>query len=358
MPTGLCRIDSHLPAERLKPMKKIIVFGSNILDMFFEVPDFSFFSQSGAGAEDAMHFRTHQQSPGGKGANQAVAAAKAGGKVRFYGALGKGAHARFIMENFKAHGIDTKGIIHTDEPTGCAAIFTKPDGKHKIIVSQGANGLAKASQISDNQLNSQTILLLQAEMNAAENQKLMQRGKAAGAQVVLNVAPAKPQSAKTLACVDYLIVNEPEAEALAKHLDITAPSAQAAARKIADKFKLTCIVTLGENGSTAFRAGVAEPLHTPALAIKVKDTVGAGDAFAGAFAAALAKDAPLEIALRHAAVAGSLACRKFGAQSALPTEAEILAALPKLKGAAMKLSAVTAKRPDTRPSVPKNKLSV
>lgn len=310
-------------------MKNIIVFGSNILDMFFEVPDFNFFTARGA--EDALHFKTHKQAPGGKGANQAVAAAMAGAKVKFYGALGKGAHARYIMENFEAHGIDTKGIAHTDEPTGCAVILTKPDGKHKIIVSQGANGLAKADQIPRSALNSNTILLLQAEMNPAENLKLMQRGKAAGAQVILNVAPAKPQSPKTLACVDYLIVNEPEAEALAKHLSLSAKNAATAGRRIADKFKLACIVTLGEKGSLAFTPGAKEPLHTPALAIKVKDTVGAGDAFAGAFAAALAKDLPMAEALRHAAVAGSLACRKFGAQAALPKASEIRAALPKLK---------------------------
>lgn len=340
-------------------MKKIIVFGSNILDMFFEVPDFSFFSQTGAGAEDAMHFRTHKQAPGGKGANQAVAAAKAGAKVRFYGALGKGAHARFIVENFKAHGINTKGIIQTDEPTGCAAIFTKPDGKHKIIVSQGANGLARSSQVPDTALNKQTILLLQAEMNPTENQKLMERGKAAGATVVLNVAPAKPQSTKVMRCVDYLIVNEPEAESLAHQLGIVARDALDAAQRLAQKFKLTAIVTLGEKGSAAYLPNAIEPIRTPALAIKVKDTVGAGDAFAGAFAAALAKQEPLTVALRHAAVAGSLACRKFGAQAALPTEAEILAALPKLQGQSQLQAAAEsiASRPARRIAKPGQKLT-
>jgi len=312
-------------------MKSIIVFGSNILDMFFEVRDFSFFSQSGVGAEDALHFRTHKQEPGGKGANQAVAAAKAGAKVKFYGALGKGAHARFILDNFRSHKINTRGIIQTDEPTGCAAIFTKPDGKHKIIVSQGANGEARADQIPDSVLNARTILLLQAELNPVENQKLMQRGKKAGAQIILNIAPAKPIDAKTLACVDYLIVNEPEAEALAQHLEIDASDLAQAAQTIAKRFSLMCIVTLGEKGSLAFSSEMENPIHTPALAIKVKDTVGAGDAFAGAFAAALAKELSPEIALRHAAVAGSLACRNFGAQTALPTEEEIIAALPKLK---------------------------
>lgn len=312
-------------------MKQVVVFGSNILDMFFEIQDFGFFTKTGADAEDALHFRTHKQAPGGKGANQAVAAAKAGAKVRFYGALGKGAHARFILDNFEAHRIDTRGIIQTDEPTGCAAIFTKPDGKHKIIVSQGANGLARADQVPDSALGPRTILLLQAELNPAENQKLMIRGKARGAQIILNVAPAKPVAPKTLACVDYLIVNEPEAQALARHLGLSAHDLNGAARSIAGKFDLMCIVTLGERGSVAFSPSMKEPCYTPALAIKVRDTVGAGDAFAGAFAAALAEGLPPETALRHAAVAGSLACRKIGAQEALPSKRDIMAALPKLK---------------------------
>lgn len=312
-------------------MKQIVVFGSNILDMFFAMPDFGFFTATGPDAEDALHFKTHQQAPGGKGANQAIAAAKAGAKVRFFGALGKGAHARYILDNFQAHGIDTSGIIQTDAPTGCAVILTKPDGKHKIIVSQGANGLARAAQIPDKILGPKTVLLLQAEMNASENQKLMQRGKKLGAQIILNVAPAKPINATTMACVDYLIVNEPEAEALARNLGIIAADLRGAAQKIAKKFNLMCIVTLGERGSIAYSPAASKPLHTPALAIKAKDTVGAGDAFAGAFAAALAKDLPVVLALRHAAVAGSLACTKIGAQSALPTAAAIARALPKLK---------------------------
>ena len=312
-------------------MKRVVVFGSNILDCFFEVQDFNFFIQTGVGAEDALHFRTHKQAPGGKGANQAVAAARAGAKVKFYGALGKGAHARFILDNFRSYKIDTKGIIQTDEPTGMAAIFTKPDGKHKIIVSQGANGLARASQIPDSVLNKDTILLLQAEMNPTQNEGLIKRGKERGAQVILNVAPAKSMSKKTLNNVDYLIVNEPEAEALAKHLGLDAQNMKTAAQTIANTFKLMCIVTLGEKGSLAYTPSSKEPIHTPALPIKPKDTVGAGDAFAGAFAAALASGIEPKIALQHAAVAGSLACTRMGAQAALPSGAEIKRALPKLK---------------------------
>jgi ribokinase len=315
-------------------MKHVIVFGSNILDMYFEIHDFGFFSDTGIGAEDALHFRTHKQAPGGKGANQAIAAAKAGAKVKFFGALGKGAHARFILDNFEAFGIGTKGIIQTDEPTGCATIFTKPNGKHKIIVSQGANQLARARQVPNSLLGKGTVLLLQAELNPTENQKLMLRAKARGAIIILNVAPAKPIAPKSLACVDYLVLNEPEAQVIAKSLGMPAEDLKSFARAMANKFKLMCIVTLGERGSIATSPDEDELIHTPALAIRVRDTVGAGDAFAGAFAAAIVKGLSADEALRYAAVAGSLACRKFGAQSALPTEKEIVRALPRLKKAA------------------------
>ena len=313
-------------------MKRVIVFGSNILDMFFEMQDFGFFTATGPGSEDAKHFKTHQQAPGGKGANQAVAAAMAGAKVEFYGAVGKGAHGRYILDNFRDHKISTKGIIQTEAPTGAAVILTKPDGKHKIIVSHGANLFAKQSQIPDSALGPKTILLLQAELDATENQKLMERGKKSGATVILNLAPARPISKKALANIDYLIVNEPEAEALATHLGIKATNAAEVPKLIANAFNLMCIVTLGERGSLAYAKDMVNPLHVPALAVKAKDTVGAGDAYAGAFAAALANDLPIETALRHAAVAGSLACTKMGAQSALPTKAQIDRAVPKLPG--------------------------
>jgi ribokinase len=303
--------------------KKVVIFGSCNLDMFFDVPNMEFFTNTGVGAEDALHFATHKQAPGGKGANQAVAAAKAGAKVHFFGAVGKGAHGRFVLENFRSVGIATKGVQVMNEPTGVAVIFNKPDGRHKLVVSHGANRLAKQKSVPDSMLGKNTILLFQAETEMKENAALMVRGHKAGATVILNVAPACEVPPKALKCVDYLILNQPEAEVVATSLGLDARDLNVFAKAMAEKFDLMCVITLGELGLMAMKKGDEKPLHVPSLAIKAIDTIGAGDAFCGAFAAALADGKTEEEALRHGAVAGSLACTRVGAQTALPSVREI-----------------------------------
>lgn len=147
--------------------------------------------------------------------------------------------------------------------------------------------------------------------------------------MIYNIAPAAKIPAKVLAQVDYLILNRPEAEVVASNLGLSAKNLPLFAKTMAGKFDLACIITLGENGLIASR-GEETPLKIPALSIKVIDSVGAGDAFVGAFAVALAEGLPFETALRHGAVGGSLACTRVGAQTALPTKREILKNLPKL----------------------------
>lgn len=301
----------------------IIVFGSNILDQFFELQNLDLFTNPHG--EDALHLPTHTEAPGGKGANQAVAAAKAGGQVRFFGAVGDGGHGRALIQNFQNHGINTTGILLSqNHPTGVASILNMPGGKHKIVVSQGANADARASQIPDEILNDKALLLLQAELNSKENESLMKRAKSKGAKIVLNIAPANPVSAEALQCVDYLVVNEAEAEATAKNLGIVYKNAEQIASVFAQKFNLVAIVTLGDKGAVAVSpANVKEALFVPTLKIKAVDSVGAGDAFCGALAAAIDKNMSLADALKRASVAGALACTKIGAQSALPTGSEI-----------------------------------
>jgi len=301
----------------------IIVFGSNILDEFFEMQSLDIFTNKSG--EDALHLPTHTEAPGGKGANQAVAAAKAGGDVRFFGAVGDGGHGRALIQNFQNHGINTTGILLSqNHPTGVAAIFNLPGGKHKIVVSQGANADAKQSQVPDELLTSKTLLLLQAELNPVENEGLMKRASAAGARIILNIAPAKPVSEGALKCVDYLVVNEAEAEATMKNLGVSYVDAHNAALYLAKRFNLHAIITLGEKGALAIApSDLTKSIQVPTLAIKAVDSVGAGDAFCGALAAAVDKNMPFADCLRRAAVAGALACTKIGAQSALPSAAEI-----------------------------------
>lgn len=310
--------------------KKVVVFGSCNLDMFFNVSNMGFFVNTDVGAEDALHFHTHKQAPGGKGANQAVASAKAGAKVHFYGAVGRGAHGRYLIENFKTVGINTKGVLETDEPTGVAVIFNKPDGSHKIVVSHGANMLAKSSQVPDGLLNKNSFLVFQTETDLKENSKLMKRGKKGGAKIIYNVAPAAPLPPKDLLNIDYLILNKPEAEVIARSAGMGAENLPLFAKAMAKKFNLMCIVTLGKMGVMAVLPHSDETIMVPSLPIKAIDTVGAGDAFVGAFAAALADDIDPVTALAHGAVAGSLACTRVGAQSALPTAREIKKHVAKL----------------------------
>jgi len=325
-------------------VKKVIVFGSCILDMFFDVPDMGFFVSTGVGAEDALHFATHQQASGGKGANQAAAAAKAGAKVSFYGAVGEGAHARYLLESLRDLKVNISGVARTKAPTGVAVIFNKPDGSHKVVVSHGANRLMKHSQVPDSKLNSNTICIFQAEADLKQNSTLMGRASKAGATVVLNVAPASNIPAKTLSYVDYLIVNRAEAETLAEHLGMAADDLGTFAEAMTRKFDLTIFITLGENGVLAAWRDGDHPVTVPSLKIKAVDTIGAGDAFVGAFVAALAEGADDELALRHGVVAGSLACTRIGAQSALPTAKEITKHLGKLGGKAEAKPASTKRR--------------
>jgi ribokinase len=300
----------------------IVVFGSNILDQFFELPDLDFFKNDRG--EDAIHLHGHTEAPGGKGANQAVAAALAGADVRFFGAVGEGGHGRALIKNFQSHGINTNGILLTETPTGVASIMNLPGGKHRIVVSQGANVLAKQSQVADELLQQKPTLLLQAELNPTENEGLILRAANFGCRIILNIAPAKPLSRAALEKLSYLIVNEAEAEATCKHLGLSTGKGEEMAVTLATALQLTAIVTMGEKGAVAVeKNNLARIIAVPALSITAVDSVGAGDAFCGAFAEAIDRGDTFENALRRGAVAGSLACTKVGAQTALPNKLEI-----------------------------------
>ena len=294
----------------------IIVFGSNVLDMFFETADLP-------AHDTALHLETHIEAPGGKGANQAVAAARAGAKVKFFGTLGEGGHGRQMYKNLGANGIDVSGItITTEAPSAVAAIFVdKADGTHKVIVSQGANRLARQDSIKDDDLTSQTTLLLQGELAIAETEKLISRAKQKGGKVIINLAPVVPISKEALQDTDILIVNEHEAETLGRQHGLEVEDKPALGKAFYEKFKLTTIITMGGKGAICCQENGY--IVVPTLSIKPVDTIGAGDAFSGFLAAAIDQGLDFEQALIRASIAGALTCTKIGAQSALPTDEEI-----------------------------------
>ena len=293
----------------------IIVFGSNVLDMFFHTANLP-------EHDTAVHLDSHMEAPGGKGANQAVAAARAGAKVRFFGALGEGGHGRQMYKNLALNNIDVSGIEFTETPSAVAAIFVDPnDGTHRVIVSQGANKLARQDQIKDEDLGPQTILLLQGELALTETEQLIKRGKAKEAKVIVNLAPIAPLSLDALEDVDVLIVNEHEAEGLGKLHGWETLDKTAFGKELSKKFKLTVIMTLGSKGTMCIQD--EEVSYVSTLKIQPVDTIGAGDAFCGYFAAGIDHGLSLEESLKRGSIAGALTCTKVGAQSALPYAAEI-----------------------------------
>lgn len=259
--------------------------------------------------------------PGGKGANQALAAARAGSAVRMIGRVGRDGFADLALADLKAAGIDLSAMERDALPTGCALIPVDRAGGNLIIVASGANRAAAEGQVADAVLGPETVVMLQMEVPLADNWRLVERAKRRGARIVLNCAPAAPVPRAALAALDWLVVNESEAELLARDLSLSATDARSAGAAISKTAGTTVIVTLGGEGAVAFAGAAAWTIGT--LPITPVDTTAAGDAFVGAFAAATDSGADLPTALHRAGVAGGLACTIAGAQPSLPMKAAI-----------------------------------
>lgn len=301
----------------------IVVFGSNVLDLFFDMADLP-------PKDTAAHLDSHIEAPGGKGANQAVAAARAGADVRFFGAVGDGGHGRQMYKNLATNKVDVSGLeVLEGIPSGLATIFVDDaDGTHRVVVSQGANKRARQETIPDKLLTKDTIVLVQGELSMKETEALIARAHKRGARSVINLAPASAISAQALHDLDIIIVNEHEAELLGQQHGIDAADKFSFATALYNRFNLTTIVTMGPEG--AICCGPEGLMTVSSLKVKAVDTIGAGDAFVGYLCAALDQKLPLMEALKHAAVAGSLACTKVGAQIALPLADEIPAYLDQI----------------------------
>src|SRR2546430_7943498 len=257
----------------------VIVFGSINLDLVTRVARFPAPGET-IGAES---FATH---PGGKGANQALAAARAGASVRLYGAVGTDAFADTALALLTVGGVDLEGVKRAAAQTGTATILVDADGENCIAVAAGANALADPQAVPDGVLTSGTVLVLQHEVPDQANAVLIARAHRAGARIVLNAAPVRPLSIELLLQIDVLIVNALEAAALAAQHGWPATAqafAEAAIAVAAPNFAV--IVTLGKEGALA--ASRAGAVRVRARGVEVVDTTGAGDAFVGVFAAAI-----------------------------------------------------------------------
>jgi ribokinase len=310
----------------------ITVFGSINVDLVTRVDAHPRPGETIAGSD-------YRLIPGGKGANQALAAARAGASVRLIGAVGTDAFAAVALSELGPGGVDLAGVARRQTPTGLALIVVDATGENTIVVAAGANRTVAAADADAVTFGKDDTLLLQLEVPYAEGRKLALRARAAGSRVILSVAPFRPLSVEDAAPASVLIMNEHEAAALAGHVGLTAGSDAENAVGLAKIFGRTVIATLGADGAIAAEGGgtlgtegaiAAEDgtvLRVPALAVTPVDTTGAGDTFAGVLAVRLDAGATLGDAMAYAAAAGSLSTTREGAQPSFPMRAEIDAAL-------------------------------
>ena len=295
-------------------MPVIVVFGSLNVDLTVPVTHLPEPGETVLGPG-------YQMVPGGKGANQALAAARAGAKVAMVGRVGRDSFADVALSELGAGGVDISRVERDEQPTGCALICVDTKGQNQIVLATGANAAALERQVPEEWLTPESIVVMQMEVWPAQNWTLVARAASRGARVLLNAAPAGPIPGIALAALDWLIVNETEAVAVAAGLGLGRLEARAAAAAIAGAADITCIVTLGADGALAFEPKAA--WQVKAMEISPIDTTAAGDAFVGAFAAATVGGASLPEALQMASVAGGLACLTRGAQSSLPLRGAI-----------------------------------
>ena len=290
----------------------IIVFGSANVDLVMTLPSLP------APGETVLT-ESYRTVPGGKGANQALAARRAGAKTIFAGAVGDDSYAQLALSFLRSEGVDLSIMKTSDRPTGCAVVLVDDKGENAIGVASGANLDARADQISDELLRKAQLVVLQREVPIEQSAELATRARAHGIEVIFSLAPAARVPDGFLADVDYLIVNQVEAAFLAGSVD--PEDVGTLAHTLARDHDLTAVITLGANGVHAVSpAGV----HTvPAPRVDVVDTTGAGDTFTGYLATELATGAPLNQCLTQAVAAASLACTRPGAQPAIPTATQV-----------------------------------
>lgn len=294
-------------------MSKILIVGSLNADLVVRTPRFPQPGETISG-EDL------QVIPGGKGANQAVAAARLGVNVSMLGRVGKDNFGDFLLDNLKANHVDTALIQRDDASTGTATIIVDSHGQNSIVLSAGANGKVPVSDVEHASSFHHDLLLLQLEIPTLTVLRAAQIAKANNACVILNPAPAKDLPNELIALCDYIIPNETELSLLAG-IDVTdVASAESAAKKLLERGVQNVIVTMGSKG--ALIVDKYTSTHVDTFKVDVVDSTAAGDAFIGGFASVL-ESSTLVDAVRYGCACGALATTKFGAQPSLPTKEEV-----------------------------------
>jgi len=295
-------------------MSNILVVGSLNADLVVRSPRFPQPGETISGDD-------LQVIPGGKGANQAVAAARLGAKVSMLGRVGRDNFGDFLLNDLKINNVDSQLVQRDDASTGTAIIVVNANGQNSIVLSAGANGKVSTVDVERASSLDFRLVLLQLEIPTPTVLHSAQLAKEKNAIVILNPAPAKELPDELIALVDYIIPNETELGLLTGMDIIDLSSAERAARALLDSGAKNVIVTLGSKGALIINKEFSKQVNT--YQVNVVDTTAAGDAFIGGFATKLLDSVSLLDAVRYGCACGALATTKFGAQPSLPTKDEV-----------------------------------
>ncbi|QIJ62773.1 ribokinase [Streptomyces sp. JB150] len=294
----------------------LLVVGSANADLVIGVERRPGPGETVLGSDLAVH-------PGGKGANQAVAAARLGARTALLARVGDDAHGRLLLDAQRAAGVDTAGVLVGGAPTGVALITVDPSGDNSIVVSPGANGKLSPADVraAGGLFRASRVVSAQLEI-PLETVLEVVRTLPPGTRFVLNPSPPRPLPQEVLAACDPLIVNEHEARVLLGEPGVS-DVPEDWARLLLARGPRSVVVTLGARGALVASAeGVA---RVPSVKVEAVDTTGAGDAFTAALAWRLGSGEPLADAAAYAARVGAAAVTRAGAQESYPTAAEVAA---------------------------------
>lgn len=313
--------------------ERIVVAGSSNVDFVMSMDHLPQYGETVTDAEFV-------QSYGGKGANQAVAVARAGGECTFLAAVGDDANAGPMVDSWDRAGLDVSRVFTCEGvPSGCALVMVDRDGGNYLSIAPGANYRLTPEVLEANRdlIAAARFLVLQYEIPVASISWLIDLARQHRVQTIWNFAPARSFPGAYTQQVDYLIVNEVEAGFLADSPVTTLAEASSCARSLQERGAGHVVVTLGPQGSVLASSG--ELVHIPAFPVTAVDTTAAGDVYCGALSVALSEGASFVEAGRFAAAASALCVTKLGAQPSAPSRAEIDAFLAERGGEALPVSA-------------------
>lgn len=293
--------------------KRILVIGSSNIDFITTVPKLPAPGETVTGGVFSQHF-------GGKGANQAVAAARAGGNVAFIACVGQDSFGEAMLQNFVRDNIDCSHIKRSEQPSGNALILVDPRGNNVIAVSPGANSALLPEHLRPEHFADVSIVVMQMEIAQHTVERALDLAAKSGARVLFNFAPVHSKLAVS-SKMHGLIINETEAAGLSGVAVSNLDDARQAARVLLARGPHFIALTLGGDGVWVLTQ--ESEFHVPAFEVTPVDTTAAGDTFCGALSVALAEEQTLHEAVVFASAAAAISVTRAGAQTSIPQRADI-----------------------------------